>query len=55
MIKANTPVLMWCFCYNYTSDLLSLCGSGRYDIESKTAYEAVMNYTPDISDYAPFS
>lgn len=39
----------------YASDVLSLCATGRYELQGRTPYEAVMNYTPDISEYATFS
>ena len=55
MLQTNTPMLLWCFCSEYTADLLSLCASGRFDIQGWTAYKAEMKYTPDISEYVSFS
>lgn len=55
MQKTQTPLRLWCFCYEYSADLLSLCASGRYDLKGRTPYEAVMHYTPDISEYTSFT
>ena len=55
MLQTNTPVHLWSFCYNYTAYMLSLCDSGRFDIQVRAAYESVMKYIPDISDYASLS
>jgi hypothetical protein len=55
MQKSNTPVRLWCFCYEYSADVLSLLATGRFELQGRTPYEAVLNYTPDISEYASFS
>ena len=55
MQKTRTPIRLWCFCYEYSADVLSLIATGRFDLQGRTPYEAVMNYTPDISEYASFS
>ena len=54
MQKTNTPIRLWCFCFEYTADILSLCATGRHDLKGRTSYEAIMNYTPDISEYVSF-
>ena len=54
MRSTNTPIRLWCFCYEYSADVLNLCASGRYDLQGRTPYESVMNYTPDISEYVTF-
>ena len=54
MQKSQTPIRLWCYCYEYTADLLSLCATGRYDLHGRTPYEAVLNYTPDISEYVSY-
>ena len=54
MQSTNTPVRLWCFCYEYCADILSLCATGRFDLQGRTPYETVMNYTPDISEYASY-
>ena len=54
MQRTNTPVRLWCFCYEYSAMILSLCATGRYDLKGRSSYEAVMNYTPDISEYVSF-
>ena len=55
MQKTDTPVRLWCFCYEYCADVLGLCATGRFDLQGRTPYEGVMNYTPDISEYASYS
>ena len=55
MQTTNTPVRLWCFCYEYSADLLSLLSTGRFDLKGRTLYKAVMHYTPDISEYVSFS
>ena len=54
MQKTNTPIRLWCFCYEYSADLLSLLANGRFNLQGRTPYEAVMHYTPDISEYVSF-
>ena len=55
MQATETPVRLWCFCYEYSADLLSLLANGRFDLQGRTPYEVVMHYTPDISEYVSFS
>ena len=55
MQRTSTPVRLWCFCYEYSADVLSLMATGRYELQGRTPYEVVMNYTPDISEYVSFS
>ena len=43
------------FCYKYSADVLSLLTTRRFDLQERTAYEAVMNYTPDIFEYVSFT
>ena len=54
MQVTGTPIRLWCFCYEYSSDILSLCATGRYDLKGRTPYECVMHSTPDISEYVTF-
>ena len=54
MQSTQTPIRLWCFCYEYSADLLSLCATGRYSLHGRTPYERVMNYTPDISEFATY-
>ena len=46
-----TPIRLWCFYYEYTADILSLFIDTRFELKGRTPYEAVTNYTPDISEY----
>ena len=31
MQRTQTPTRLWCFCYEYSADILSLCASNRFD------------------------
>jgi hypothetical protein len=55
MQRSRTPIRLWCFCYEYSADVLSILATGRFELQGRTPYEAVMNYTPDISEYASFT
>ena len=55
MQTTNTPVRLWCFCYEYSADLLSLLATGRFDLQGRTSYEVAMHYTPDISEYVSYT
>ena len=55
MQRNQTPTRLWCFCYEYSADILSLCASNRFELRGRTLYEMVTNYTPDISEYTAFS
>ena len=55
MSTTGTPVRLWCFCFEYAADILSLCATGRYELQERTPYETVLNYTPDISEYVSYS
>lgn len=55
MRLTQTPIRLWCFCYEYSADLLSLLASGRFELKGRTPYKVVMNYTPDISEYISYS
>lgn len=54
MQRKSAPLRLWCFAYEYASDILSLCAGGNYQLNGRTSYEHVMNYTPDISEYVSF-
>ena len=54
MLASNKPVWLCCFCYEYLADLLSLLANGRFDVQGRTTYEAVMHYTPHILEYLSF-
>ena len=54
MQRSNAPARLWCFCYEYSADVLSLLATGCYELKGRTPYEVVMNYTPDISKYVSF-
>lgn len=54
MQKTDAPIRLWCFCYEYSADVLSLLASGRFELQGRTPYEFIMNYTPDISEYVSY-
>ena len=54
MLELNNPIRFWCFCYEYTADIIYLCGRGCFELWGWTPYETVMNYTPYINEYASF-
>ena len=51
MQEMQTPIRLWCFCFQYCADILSLCATGRFELQGRTPFELVTNYTPDISEY----
>ena len=55
MFHTQTPIRLWCFCFNYCADVLSLCATGRFELQGRTPFEIVTNYTPDISEYVQFA
>ena len=54
MQRQQAPLRLWCFAFEYAADILSLCASGAYQLQGRTPYEHIMNYTPDISEYINF-
>jgi hypothetical protein len=54
MQRKQAPLRVWCFAFEYAADILSLCASNLYQLHGRTAYEHVMHYTPDISEYISF-
>ena len=55
MMKTQTPLRLWCFCYKYMSNLLSLLAIGKCNVHGHTPYKVVMNYTRDILEYVSFT
>ena len=55
MRLTQTPIRLWCFCYEYSAGVLSLLASGRFGLKGRTPYETYMKYTPDISEYVSCS
>lgn len=54
MNAEDAPMRIWCFAFEYASDVLALMATGLYQLEARTPYEHVMHYTPDISEYVNF-
>lgn len=55
MARTNSPVRLWCFCFELAADVLSLCATMHYSLQGRTPYEITCNYTPDISEYVTFA
>ena len=55
MKNTNTPVRIWCFCYEYSADILSLLSTGRFDLQGISPYKVVMHHTPDMSKYVSYT
>ena len=55
LMTTQTPIRLWCFCYEYAADILSLMVSSRFELQGRTPFEVVAGYTPDISEYVTFS
>ena len=55
IIEFNNTIILWCFCYEYTADIISLCDTGLFELQVQNPYETVMSYTSDIFEYASFS
>ena len=55
MQQTQTTIRLWCLCYEYSADILSLCATGRFDLKGRTTYDVVTNYTPSIYEYTTFS
>ena len=54
MEKYVVPIRLWCFAYEYGAEILCLTATGKYQLQGRTPFEIVMNYTPDISEYVNF-
>ena len=55
MQRKSAPLRLWCFAYEYSAEVLSLCATSHHQLQGRTAYEQVLHYTPDISEYVTFS
>ena len=54
MVETQAPLRLWCFAYEYASEIQCLLANGTYDLQGRTPYEFIMQYTPDISEYVIF-
>ena len=54
MQRTQAPIRLWCYAYEYAADIQSLLATDLYDLQGRTSYEFVMQYTPDISEYVVF-
>ena len=54
MQRKQAPLRLWCFAFEYSAEVLSLCAPAQYQLMGRTSYEHVMSYTPDISEYVTF-
>lgn len=55
MGTTQSPIRLWCFCFELAADVLSLCATMHYSLQGRTPYEITCNYTPDISEYVTFA
>jgi len=55
MASKQSPIRLWCFCFELAADVLSLCATMHYSLQGRTPYEITCNYTPDISEYVTFA
>ena len=55
MRKTSTPVRLWDYCLEYESALRTHTASTHMMNEGATAFEKVMGYTPNISEYIQHS
>ena len=51
MRSTNTPVRLWDYSFEYESSIRTLTASTHIMNEGATAFEKVMGYTPNISEY----
>jgi hypothetical protein len=54
MAETQAPIRLWCFAYEYAAEIQCLLATGVYELDGRTPYEHVMQYTPDISEYVIF-
>ena len=54
MLELNNPIRLWYFCYEYTDGIIYLYAIGRFELQGWIPYDTVINYTPDIYEYASF-
>lgn len=50
----ESPVPLWCFCFDFAANVLSLCASMHYSPQGCTPYEITCNCTPYIFEYVTF-
>ena len=55
MWSTGTLIWIWCFCYEYCTDILMLFANGLFGFQGCTTYQAVTHYTPDILEHAYFN
>ena len=55
MRRTNTPVILWDYCVEYMAELRSMTATGIFDLNGRTPFEAVLGFTPDISELTEFS
>lgn len=49
MQQTQTPIRLWDYVYVYASEIRSLIVTNNYVLQSRTPFEKVHGYTPDIS------
>ena len=51
MMKTNTPVRLWDFCWKYLAELSCLTAVNNVYLEGGTPYQKVHGYTPNIAEF----
>ena len=51
MERYQVLLRLWCFAYEYSTEILSFIVPASFQLQNCTPYESVMHYTPDISEY----
>ena len=54
MRRTNTPLVLWDYCTEYTSELRCMTATNLFDLDGRTPFESVLGYTPDISELVEF-
>ena len=55
MKKTNTPIRLWDYVFQYTSNLITLKAADIFSLQDITLFEIVHHYTLDILEYLFFS
>ena len=51
MRKTNTSVRLWDYSWEYESSIISLTATQHIQNNGVTAFESIMGYTPNISEF----
>ena len=54
MRRINTPLILWDYCVEYVAEVKCMTATDLFDLNGRTPFEAVLGYTPDISELVEF-